>query len=171
MGSTYHSVHVHVIFTCKDRRPLITPDIQSRIYKYLAGICRKRNCHLVEGGGVDNHVHLLIGLSMTNAIADLLRDVKANSSRWVHETWPKQEFGWQDGYAAFSVSVSMIARTRKYIRNQEEHHKKHSLEDELHGFLKMHGMMLNEDGSVSRSPLPAPDDSAAPDGAQDDGND
>jgi len=170
MGSTYHSVHIHVIFTCKDRRPLIAPEMHSRIYGYIAGICRNKNCKLVEGGGVADHVHLLIGMSMTIAIADLLREIKANSSGWIHRTWPSHEFGWQDGYSAFSVSVSKIARTRGYIRNQEEHHKKHSLDDELKQFLKLHGMRLNEDGSVDRAPLPEPEedsiDSAAPDGAQ-----
>lgn len=166
MGSTYHSVYVHVIFACKDRRPLISPEIGERLYAYITGICRNHNCTLIEGGGVADHVHLLIGLNMTTAIADLMREVKASSSGWVHKTWPKADFGWQDGYAAFSVSVSMIAKTRRYIRKQAEHHATQSLADELTTFLGLHGMMVNADGSVTREPPPEPEGPVAPDGAQ-----
>ena len=110
MGSTYHSVRVHVIFACKDRQPLISPEIKAELFQYIHGLCDKRGCKLIEGGGISDHVHLLIGLSMTKSIADLLRDIKTNTSRWIHEKWPKQEFGWQDGYGVFSVSASLVQR-------------------------------------------------------------
>ena len=73
-----------------------------------------------------DHVHLLIGIAPRHAIATILRDIKANASKWIHETWPGQEFAWQEGYGVFSVSISHIEKTRAYIRNQEEHHKKQS---------------------------------------------
>lgn len=161
MGSTFHSVHIHAIFTCKDRRPLITPEIEDRLYSYISGIVDKRRCRLVLGGGYRDHAHLLIGLSMTTSIADLLRDIKANTSRWVHETWPNAEFGWQDGYGAFSVSVSMVDKTKAYIAGQHEHHKTQSLADELKRFAELHGMRMLQDGSFEKA-----DDSVAPDGAQ-----
>ncbi len=149
MGSTFHSVHVHAVFACKDRRPLIVAEIQSELFRYIYGLCEKRNCRLVEGGGMEDHVHLLIGLSMTKSIADLLRDIKTNTSRWIHEKWPAQEFGWQDGYGVFSVSASMMQRTREYIRNQERHHAEQTFDQELDEILRMHGMRRNADGSVS----------------------
>ncbi|MBX3474159.1 MAG: transposase [Planctomycetes bacterium] len=160
MGSTFHSVHIHAIFTCKDRRPLITPEIEDRLYSYISGIADKRRCRLVIGGGYTDHSQLLIGVNMTTAIADLLRDIKANTSRWVHETWPDVEFGWQDGYGAFSVSVSMVEKTKAYIAGQHEHHKTQSVADELRKFAALHGMQMLKDGSFEKA-----DDSAAPDGA------
>ena len=120
---------------------------------------------LVEGGGVANHVHLLLDLSVTKSIADLMRDIKSNSSRWIHETWPECEFGWQDGYGVFSVCVSLMEKTRRYIRNQERHHKQSSFEDELRLFLKKHGMRVEPDGVVAGVEHES-DDSAAPDGAR-----
>lgn len=149
MGSTYHNVRIHAVFACKDRKPLITPDIKSELFKYIHGVCEKRQCTLIEGGGTADHVHLLIGLSMTKAIADLMRDIKTNTSRWVHEKWPKLEFAWQDGYGVFSVSASLVERTRGYIRNQEAHHAEKTFDEELDEILKMHGMKRNPDGSVS----------------------
>ncbi|MEZ5991933.1 MAG: IS200/IS605 family transposase [Planctomycetota bacterium] len=149
MGSTYHSVHIHVVFSCKDRKLLITPEIKHELFVYISGVCDKRQCKLIEGGGTADHVHLLIGLSMTKSISDLLRDIKTNTSRWIHEKWPSHEFGWQDGYGAFSVSASLMQRTRDYIRNQEAHHAKKTFEAELDEIFKMHGMKQNPDGSVS----------------------
>ena len=149
MGSSYHSVHIHAVFSCKDRNPLITPEIRDELFKYISSVCDKRQCKLIEGGGIPDHVHLLIGLSMTKSISDLLRDIKTNTSRWIHEKWPSHKFGWQDGYGAFSVSASLMQRTRDYIRNQEAHHAKKTFESELDEILKMHGMKRNPDGSVS----------------------
>ena len=157
MGSTFHSVTTHVIFTCKERRPLITPLIAERLYSYIGGILRKRDCTLLEGGGIDNHVHLLMGMAPKYAISDVLRDVKANTSKWIHETWPKQEFGWQEGYGVFSVSISHIEKTREYIRNQPEHHRKHTFEEELRKFKELHGLADVADESPSGSSSDAAD--------------
>jgi putative transposase len=145
MGSTFYSVTVHVIFACKDRRPLITPDIAERLFPYIGGILRNRDCVLLEGGGVADHIHLLVGIVPRYALSDILRDVKANTSKWIHETWPGQEFAWQEGYGVFSVSISHIERTRVYIRSQEEHHKKHTLKEELDRFKQMHGLQTEDD--------------------------
>ena len=152
MGSTFHSVTVHVIFTCKERRALITPEINDRLYPYIGGILRNRHCTLLEGGGIENHVHLLIGAAPRHAISDVLRDIKSNTSKWIHETWPKHEFAWQEGHGVFSVSISHIEKTKACIRNQPEHHKKHSFEDEQSQFKKLHGLMDQADGSPSDSP-------------------
>ena len=148
MGSTFHSITLHAVFACKDRRPLIAPVIASRLYSYLGGILRKRGCLLIEGGGVEDHAHLLIGFAPKNSVAEVLRDIKANSSRWIHETWPDHEFGWQEGYGVFSVSVSHIDKTKAYIRNQAQHHAKHTLEDELRDFMKLHGLGENGEPMV-----------------------
>jgi putative transposase len=145
MGSTFHSVTIHVIFACKDRRPLITPEIAGRLYAYIGGVLRNRDCVLIEGGGTADHVHLLIGLLPRYAIADILRDIKANTSKWVHEIWPGVEFEWQEGYGVFSVSVSHVEKSRAYIRNQQEHHKTQTFEDELRKFRNIHGLETHDD--------------------------
>jgi REP element-mobilizing transposase RayT len=158
MGSTFHSVTLHVIFACKDRRPLIAPEIGARLYSYIGGILRKRDCVLLEGGGVEDHAHLLVGFAPRHAISDVLRDIKANTSKWTHETWPKREFGWQEGYGVFSVSISHIEKAREYIRNQHEHHKKHTFADELERFKEMHDLTDEPDA-------PPPNGYVAPNGA------
>jgi putative transposase len=137
--------------------------MHNRLFSYISGVCRKRDCMLLEGGGVADHVHLLIGMSMTKTIADLLRDIKANTSRWIHETWPEREFGWQDEYGAFSVGVSYIDKSRPYIRNQQEHQRKHTFEEELRMFVEMQGMRLEADGTVTQSARDS-EDTVAPDG-------
>ncbi|MBX3475189.1 MAG: IS200/IS605 family transposase [Planctomycetes bacterium] len=153
MGSTFHSVTLHVIFACKDRRPLITPEIAARLYPYIGGIVRRRDCVLLEGGGFDDHAHLLIGFAPRHAVSDVLRDIKANTSKWIHEEWPKQEFAWQEGYGVFSVSISHIDKAREYIRNQAEHHKKHSFADELRRFKEVHGL-ADEPDALPAQPAP-----------------
>jgi putative transposase len=88
--------------------------------------------------------HLLIGHLPRYSISEIVRDIKSNTSKWIHETWT-DEFAWQEGYGVFSVSTSHIEKTKEYIRNQEEHHKKHSFEDELRRFKKMHGLSTEDD--------------------------
>ncbi len=131
---------------------MLTPEIRARLFPYIQGILGNHGHLLVEGGGVDDHVHLLVALSMKQAVADMMRELKAGASKWIHETWPRQEFAWQEGYGAFSVSMSGVAETRAYIRNQEEHHRKLTLAEELRKFAEVHGMRMNEDGSFERAP-------------------
>lgn len=148
MGNTYHSINLHLIFSCKERRPLITHDIQERLYSYIGGILRKRDCVLLEAGGVSDHVHLLIGMPPRHALSDVMRELKSNSSKWVHETFPDREFGWQDGYGVFSVSISKLKPTREYIQTQEAHHAKTSFQDELRWFVESHGLQYMDDNEV-----------------------
>jgi REP element-mobilizing transposase RayT len=167
MGSTFHSVTIHAIFACKERRPLITPEIATRLYSYIGGVLRNRDCVLLEGGGVADHVHLLIGMVPRCTISEILRDIKANTSKWIHETWPNQEFAWQEGYGVFSVSISHIEKTKDYIRRQEEHHKKHSFEDELRRFKELHGLTTDDhtppsDGGEPRQVDPLQGDGVTP---------
>lgn len=143
MGSTYHSINLHVIFACKDRMALITPEIENELYPVIGGILRNKDAILIEGNGTEDHAHLLLGLLPRHAPADILRDIKANTSRWIHTKWPKQPFAWQEGYAVFSVSIGKLQRTREYIRNQKEHHKKVSFRQELQWFLDNHAIQYD----------------------------
>src|SRR5262245_38828509 len=124
MPSSYTSLHYHLIFSTKNRVRQITADIRERLYQYMGGIIADKKGRLIAAGGIEDNVHLLASTHPTVAPADLARDVKANSSRWVHETFPgKQDFAWQDGYGAFAVSYSNIDDVKRYIANQEQHHR------------------------------------------------
>ncbi len=112
-----------------------------RLVKYIGGIIRGLGGTLLDGNGPEDHIHLAAILPATRTVADVLRDVKSSSSRWIHDEFPSLSgFGWQDGYSAFSVSQSVMPRVLEYIGQQKEHHKKMTFEEELGRFLKQHGM-------------------------------
>ena len=105
MPQSFASLHVHIVFATKRRAPLIAEKFQSRLYDYLGGIARAHGCSLIAAGGVRDHIHLLISLSKEVSVAALVRMLKANSSKWIHETFPQtRDFAWQAGYGAFAVS-------------------------------------------------------------------
>ena len=145
MGQSYTCLHYHVIFSTKDRRPLITPDFRQRLYDYVGGIIRGEKGQLLSGGGTKDHVHLLANLQSQPAVSDVIRVIKSNSSKWVHETFrDKAGFAWQVGYGAFTVSHSGIGQVRRYIENQEEHHRARSFKEEYVAFLDRHGIEYDE---------------------------
>ena len=140
MGS-FTQLAYHVVFGTKYRKPTIEEDIEERLYEYIGGIIRERKGRLVSIGGVMDHVHILAKLSPVLAVADVIRDVKAVSSKWINEQ-PKriQAFEWQKGYAAFTVSYSQLPVIQSYIENQKEHHKEKSFREEYIQLLKRHGI-------------------------------
>jgi REP element-mobilizing transposase RayT len=145
MAHSFANVLVHVIFGTKDRRPMITADVRERLFAYMAGIAQELGATSLIVNGVDDHVHGLFGLPTTVSVADLLRVLKTNSSRWVHEEFPAhRNFAWQSGYAAFSVSQSNLDDVRAYIANQDEHHRHVTFHDEYIAFLKRHGIKYDE---------------------------
>jgi len=138
---SYTSLHCHVTFGTKDRRPHLTTGLRSRVFSYMAGIAKNEKGLLLAAGGTQDHVHLLVGLHAETAVAGLLRVMKANSSKWIHENFPDESaFAWQAGYGAFSVSRSNLDSVRAYIENQEEHHRRLSFEEEFRVLLERHGI-------------------------------
>jgi REP element-mobilizing transposase RayT len=135
MGSTFFSLHYHIVFSTKERLPFIHAEWRSRVHSYLGGIIRRMNGVAEIVGGVADHAHLLVSLRPVHRIADLMRDMKKDSSNWVKENFDTR-FAWQEGYAAFTVSPNAIKSVRNYIANQEAHHSKHSFVEELKGLLK-----------------------------------
>jgi putative transposase len=126
--STFAKLIYHVVFATKRRTPLIKGELQTRLYDYLGGIIRGRSGHLVEVGGVADHIHLLVHLSPKFAVSDVIRDIKGSSSAWVNlEKLSEQHFEWQKGYSAFTVSFSGNDSVQNYIRKQEEHHQRRFL--------------------------------------------
>ena len=145
MPHSFASLLFHVIFSTKDRAPDLLPELTSRLFPYMGGIIReRRGVPLIVNGPAD-HVHLLVSVPTTESIAELLRVVKTNSSRWVHEQFPVgKRFGWQSGYAAFTVSSSRSADVRDYIAAQQEHHRRVSFQEEFLAFLRKHGIPYDE---------------------------
>ncbi len=132
------------MFSTKNREALITDQVQPRLYEYIGGILRAHGCALLAAGGMADHVHLLVSLDKQLSIAETLRIVKANSSFWVHESFPAlSAFAWQTGYGAFAVSYSHLDRVRGYLGRQAEHHRRVSFQEEFLAFLKRHGLEYN----------------------------
>jgi putative transposase len=144
MGSTLCCHLVHIIFSTKDRAPHISPTIAPRLHAYLGGIARNRDCSAIAVGGIEDHVHLLIAIHPSIALADLVRDLKSNSSKWMHEDAGIAAFGWQTGYAAFSVSQSAADRVIEYINTQQEHHQTKGFKEELLAFLERHKIAYDD---------------------------
>jgi len=145
MGHTYTALRYHVDFGTKGRVPSIQPWVETRLYDYIGGIVRAENGIAIAIGGMPDHIHLLATFHPTTCVADLLRRIKANSSKWVHENLPgMQAFAWQTGYAAFTVSQSNLGEVEEYIRSQETHHARLSFKDEFVAFLQRHGIQYDE---------------------------
>ncbi len=144
MPSTHTSLHAHVVFSTKDRRPWIDLAWRSRLHEYLGGLIRTAQAIPEAIGGTADHVHLLIGLRATHALATLVQDIKQTSSRWIHETINEKEFGWQQGYGAFSLSPTARDAVKAYIANQEEHHRTKTFQEEYTEFLHKSGVKFDE---------------------------
>jgi REP element-mobilizing transposase RayT len=144
MPSTHTNLLYHIIFATKDREPWIAPEWRARLHEYLGGAVRGLGGVPQGVGGVADHVHLLVGLKPTHCLSDFLRDLKKNSSVWVAESMALPSFRWQVGFAAFTVSESVKESVRKYIANQEEHHRHKTFREELIEFLKKSGIEYDE---------------------------
>jgi len=144
MPSTHLSLHYHVVFSTKDRRPLIAPEWRDRLHAYLGGVVRNLDGVAESVGGVEDHVHLLLGLRATHCLSDLVRDVKSVSSRWVHEEIHLAGFAWQEGYGAFTVSASQRETVGDYIARQEEHHRHRTFQEEYVALLRRCGVEFDE---------------------------
>ena len=144
MPSTHLSLHYHLVFSTKDRAPIILSAWRERLHAYIGGVARNLEGVPEAIGGVADHVHLLIGLRATARLADVVRDVKAVSSRWVHSEIGERTFAWQEGYGAFTVSASQCRAVREYIARQEEHHRKRTFQEEYIELLQRSGVEYDE---------------------------
>ena len=139
MGS-FTRLTYHIVFATKYRKRSIKNNVQERLYEYIGGTLRGKKGHLIEIGGVEDHVHILAGLSPSLALSDVVRDVKANTSKWITEERVLDAFEWQKGYGAFTVSFDRVETICRYIRNQKVHHKTKSFQEEYIDFLERHGI-------------------------------
>lgn len=138
MPHTYTTNLVHCVFSTKERLNLIPMDQQERLLAYMFGIAKHLNVEILALGGTANHIHILLALPAKNSLSSIVRDLKANSSRWLSEK--RDRFSWQEGFGAFRVSPSQAPAVKRYIRNQAEHHRKRSFEAEFLLLLQKSGV-------------------------------
>jgi REP element-mobilizing transposase RayT len=145
MPQSFALIIVHLVFSTKDRAPILTGSIRTALHAYLATVARNAGCECFRAGGVADHVHLAISLPRTTTAAKLIEELKTSSSRWLKTQSPNfTAFAWQRGYAAFSVGPSDLDALRQYIDTQEQHHHKQTFEDELRGLLAKYGVEHDE---------------------------
>jgi REP-associated tyrosine transposase len=134
---------IHLVFSTKERRPLICPELAADLFAYLGGIVHEMRATALIINGTADHVHMLVRIRPSQSVAEIARVVKTNSSRWVHGNG-RTEFAWQAGYGVFSVSESNVPAVKEYIASQEEHHRKRSFQEEFVAFLKKNNVVYDE---------------------------
>lgn len=141
---SFTNILVHCVWSTKNRDPVLSSDLRGRLWPYPGGIARENKMKAISIGAAD-HVHILVSLAATLSITRALQLLKGNSSKWIHETFPKmRSFEWQESYGAFSTAVSGINATVAYIRNQAEHHRTRSFREEFRRMLQRHGFDYDE---------------------------
>jgi len=145
MGQSLSQNYIHIIFSTKNRKPLILPEVEKDLYAYLGGICKRMDSTPLKICGTTNHVHILCKLSKKVTLVKLLEELKSHSSSWIKTKSDKLNgFYWQDGYGAFSVNPAQVDVVINYIANQKEHHKQKSFQEEYRAFLKKYNVDYDE---------------------------
>ena len=146
MADSYSKIYIHVVFAVKRRENIISKKWKDELYKYITGIVTNKGQKLIIINGVSDHVHILLGIKPTCMLSDLMRDIKANSSRFINEKgFVKGKFEWQHGFGAFSVGYSQLDMVCTYIKDQEAHHSKRTFREEYLDLLKSHEVEYKEE--------------------------
>ncbi|KGO85675.1 transposase [Flavobacterium rivuli WB 3.3-2 = DSM 21788] len=141
MADTYSQIYIHIVFAVKGRDNLIWKRWKEEVHKYIKGIITNEGQKLIEINSMPDHVHILIGLKPTVVLSNLVRDIKANSSKFINDQkWIAGKFEWQQGFGAFSCSHSQLTKVISYIKNQEEHHKTKTFREEYIEFLEAYNI-------------------------------
>ena len=145
MPGTYSQILYHIVFSTKHRQPWLTADVTDRLYPYIGGAIRDEKGVLYDINGIEDHVHLYLRWRTDACVSDLMRDIKANSSKWIHDTFPRLgAFAWQEGYSVFSVSKSREKYIKEYIAGQREHHRTRDFKAELLWLLRENEIEFDE---------------------------
>jgi len=145
MPQSLTDIVLHIVFSTKERKPLIDVANESKLHSYICGVCRKIDCPVIKINGVEDHVHILLSLGRMIAVSKLIGEIKANSSRWIKTQGPQYcEFSWQNGYGVFSVSRPQINGVINYIEGQKQHHKTKTFKEEFLAMLKMSQIPYDE---------------------------
>lgn len=146
MAATFSNLIYHIIFSTKERVPIITRELMPPLHDYLGGILRGLGGEVLAIGGMSDHIHIICVMKPALSPADIVRKVKANSSKWINEEHhPDGKFSWQTGYMVFSVSESIAEQVVEYVRHQEQHHRKLTFQEEYRAFLAKNGINIDEE--------------------------
>lgn len=145
MANTYSQIYLHFVFRTKDQSETISSDIEERVWSYIAGVAKRHGMTPIQIGGIETHIHALVGVPTTMSSSQGAKALKGDSSYGIRREFPGMaSFGWQDGYGVFSVSKSVIPSVVRYIKDQREHHANRSFEEEYVALLKKHGITYDE---------------------------
>ena len=145
MANTYSQCFYHFVFSTKERARFIFPDIEDRVWSYIGGIAKNHKMSAVQVGGIEDHIHALLMAKPSWAPSEMAKLIKGESSKWIHEEFADlRKFGWQDGYAVFTVSKSIVPKVVEYIRDQRIHHSTKSFEEEYLELLQLHGVEYDD---------------------------
>lgn len=143
--STFRQIYYQIVFSTKHRKPALNPEHEDKLYKYIWGIVKNKNCKLYRINGMPDHIHLFTDLHPSVSLSDFVKDIKVSSNLWIKESGLFPDFEeWQSGYGAFTYSEREKEMIINYIKNQKEHHKKENFEDEYKNLLKIHGIEFDE---------------------------
>jgi REP element-mobilizing transposase RayT len=145
MANTYTQIHIQLVFAVQNRASLIKDSWKNEMYKYMTGIIQNKDHKMLQINSMPDHIHILIGLRPTQALAELVKVVKQESTNWINDQkFTPKKFNWQEGYGAFSYTKSDVPRVIKYIQNQENHHREIKFLDEYVEMLKVHEIDYDE---------------------------
>jgi len=145
MANTYTQIHIQVVFAVQNRQSLIRDEWKDELFKYITSIIQNNEHKLLQINGMPDHVHILFGLRPVQALSDLMKQVKQDSSKWINQNrLAREKFFWQEGYGAFSYSKSQLPKVIKYIQTQEKHHRKQTFREEYLALLEAHGVDYDE---------------------------
>lgn len=131
MANTYTQIHIQIVFAVNNRESLIKKEWKNELYKYITGIIQNHNHKMIQINGMPDHIHILIGMRPTQALSELVKVIKGDSSKWINQkNYLKNKFSWQAGFGAFSYAKTQVSQVASYIQNQEHHHKTTSFKDE-----------------------------------------
>ncbi len=144
MPHSFNKIWLHAIWATKERKPLLVPKIESKVYNFMDKQLRGLGCPVRIINGMPDHVHCLFLLNPQKSVADVIKQVKGSTSHFINkQNFVSEKFAWQTGYAAFSVSESQLEKVFRYINNQKQHHSNKSFHDEYEAFLKLNGIEIN----------------------------
>lgn len=145
MANTFSQIYLHFVFSTKNRADLIHRDIEERVWAYIGGIAKRHGMAPIQIGGIETHIHALLGAPTTMSPAQAAKYIKGDSSFWIHQEFPQLcDFAWQDGYGVFSVSKSLIPNVVDYIERQRQHREKQTFEEEFVELLRLHEIEHDE---------------------------
>lgn len=146
MAGTFTKIYYHLVFSTKDRTPLLVKDQKTDVYKYICGIIKSEGGFVYAIGGTGDHIHILCALTPKKSLSEMLQRIKGHSSKWINlQFGNNQKFKWQSGYGVFTVSHSQVEAVKEYVQNQETHHKKMTFKEEFELLLKKHEVEFKEE--------------------------